>query len=269
MAVARLVPGVRPSRRTGPSCSSASPSSSCSAPCFTAPRGHANRASGEGHRRSQARAAAAVPVGVCAAACASPAAPGPRRGDAAVCHAKKGKYGESYVFQVIRGDNEEDEMLFRRFKRHVVSSHVLLEARCRKTFEGKIDRHKRKLKMRSIEKKLRVPIMTMAQRREMEAAGKIPGYNPLTRSPFLADISPSMSKGMMGGGGRGSGGRMGGADSSAPGAKASQQPSASDIFLGGGLEGEMDVESLFGSKNDASASSADPLSAIFSSSDDE
>lgn len=115
---------------------------------------------------------------------------GSLRGESAVCHAKKGKYGESYAFQVIRGDDEEDEFLFRRFKRGVISGHVLLEARRRRFFERKIAKHKRKLKMKSIEKKMKFPIMTMAQRREMEAAGKIPGYNPLTRSPFLADIEP-------------------------------------------------------------------------------
>lgn len=175
------------------------------------------------------------------------------RGDSVVCDAKKGKYGESYVFQVIRGDNEEDEALFRRFKRNVVSSHILIEGRRRKFFEGKIARHKRKLKMKSIERRLysspSIPkIMTMAQRREMEAAGRIPGYNPLTRSPFLADMNPSMQRGFQ---------------SSSPSASTQQQPSASDIFLGSGVEGEMDVESLFGSKLNAGEGAADPV-ALFS-----
>ena len=184
--------------------------------------------------------------------------PATSRGDSVVCGAKKGKYGESYVFQVIRGDNEEDEALFRRFKRNVVSSHVLIEGRRRKFFEGKIARHKRKLKMKSIERRLysspSVPkIMTMAQRREMEAAGRIPGYNPLTRSPFLADMNPSMQRGFQ---------------SSSAAASAQQQPSASDIFLGSGVEGEMDVESLFGSKLNAGEGAADPV-ALFGDDDKE
>lgn len=179
------------------------------------------------------------------------------RGETVVCGAKKGKYGESYVFQVIRGDNEEDEALFRRFKRNVVSSHVLIEARRRRFFEGKIARYKRKLKMKSIERRLysspSVPkIMTMAQRREMEAAGRIPGYNPLTRSPFLADINPSMQRGF---------------NTPAPAATA-KQPSASDIFLGSGVEGEMDVESLFGSKLNAGDGAADPVT-LFSDDDEQ
>lgn len=95
--------------------------------------------------------------------------------------------------------------------------------------------------MKAIERKLRMPMMTMAQRREMEAAGKIPGYNPLTRSPFLADIDPTgvgMNAGGMGGpGGNGGSSILGGVGMG-----------ASEMI---GEASDVDVESLFGSKSDS------------------